>query len=74
MGGKSPKVPSQDEIQKQQDAIAEKEKTKLAFEQAARDKKLQDKANKMESTRQSFVGGVTGIEDEEQRKRFLKGA
>jgi hypothetical protein len=75
---KVPKGPSQQDIQQRADAAAAKERDRLAQERAAQDAQKQQTAEadlaKKESQRQAFAGLLATTEDQDQRKRFLKGA
>lgn len=73
-----PKGPSQADIQKAQDEAREKERVKLEQEQAAAKAEQEQAAlselEATESKRRAFAGQLTNTpEDENQRKRFLKG-
>lgn len=75
---KVPKGPSQADIQARADAAAAAERDRLAQETAAADAKKQQEAAAVladkESKRQAFAGQLASLSDEDQRKRFLKGA
>lgn len=76
---KVPKGPSPEEIRQREEAARQRERDRLAQEEAARKAEAQQKAEAdlaaKESRRQAFAGQLTGVnEDEDERKRFLKGA
>ncbi len=75
---KKPKMPNQMDIQRRAEAAAAKERDRLRQEMAAADAQKQQAAEaelaKKESQRQAFAGLLATTEDEDQRKRFLKGA
>ena len=75
-GGK--KGPSQAEIAAAQEKAAQRERDRMEREAAA--KKLQSETKAVadlqaaESKRRAFAGQLSGEQDEEQRRKFLKGA
>lgn len=74
-----PKVPSAAEIARREDAARQRERDRIAQEDAARKAEQQQKAEaalaELESRRQAFAGQLTGLnEDEDERKKFLRGA
>ena len=78
-GGAKPKSgPSQAELTRASEAAAQRERERAAREAA--DKKASDDAkavadmNAAESKRRAFAGQLSGETDDEQRRRFLKGA
>lgn len=76
---KAPRGPSASEIQRQQEQAATKERARLEAEQSAKEAEQQKKAETalldQEKKRAAFAGQLsTGIgEDDEGRKKFLKG-
>lgn len=76
---KAPSGPSASEIQRQQEQAAAKERQRLEAEQAAKEAEEQQKAEvalaDQEKRRAAFAGQLsTGVgEDDEGRKKFLKG-
>lgn len=77
LGGK-PKGPSPEELQRRQQLAIEKERERMAAEQAAKEKENQDKAlaslEETESKRRAFAGTLTAEGDETNRRKFLKSA
>ncbi len=76
---KTPKGPSAEQIAQREEAARMRERDRIAQENAAADAKKQQDAEaalaEKESRRQAFAGQLSAIgEDENQRKRFLKGA
>lgn len=76
---KVPKGPSIQEIQAREEAARQAERERLQREEAER--KAQEQADaeaavaKKESQRKAFAGALSTVgEDEDERKRFLKGA
>lgn len=78
-GGKVQSGPSIEEIQRQQEKAAAKERARLEAEQAAKEAEQQKKAESalldQEKKRAAFAGQLqAGVgEDDEGRKKFLKG-
>jgi hypothetical protein len=76
-GGK-PKGPSQAELAAAQESAAQRERDRMARE--AEQKKIDEDTKAVadlqsaESKRRAFAGQLSGEQDEEQRRRFLKGA
>lgn len=76
---KTPKGPLFVDLQRAQDAAAERERKRLEQESAAKKAEQEQKAladmQAQESKRRAFVGQLTQTtEDENQRRKFLKGA
>lgn len=79
MRPKTPKGPSPGDLQRAQDAAAERERKRLEQESAAKKAEQEQKAladmQAQESKRRAFAGQLTQTtEDENQRRKFLKGA
>lgn len=80
MGFMKPKSgPSQQEIMQMQEKAAEKERNRVEQEQAAKKAETEQKAlADMEATegrRRAFAGSLTETtEDEDERRKFLRGA
>lgn len=77
-GGSKPKGPSQAEIIKAQESAAQRERDRMARETAQKkietdQKTLADMAA-TESKRRAFAGQLSGENDDEERRKFLKGA
>lgn len=76
MRPKTPKGPSQKEIQAAQERAAERERQRLEKEQAAKEAETKQKAEAelkaRESKRQAFATGIAA-NDEDERKRYLGG-
>jgi hypothetical protein len=75
---KIPKGPSASELRAREEAARQKERDRIAQENAAADAKKQQDAEaamaEKESRRQAFAGQLAGVaEDEDERKRFLRG-
>ncbi len=76
---KTPKGPLFQDLQKMQAAAAERERKRIEQEAAAKKAEQEQKAladmEAQESKRRAFVGSLTETtEDENQRRKFLKGA
>lgn len=76
---KTPKGPAPGDLQRAQDAAAERERKRIEQEAAAKKAEQEQKAladmEAQESKRRAFVGSLTETtEDENQRRKFLKGA
>lgn len=82
MGFMRPKNPASmvaDELRKREEAARKAERDRIAQEEAARKAETQQKAEaelaNKESRRQAFAGQLASVgEDQDERKRFLKGA
>lgn len=70
--------PSAAELQAAQNAAAQTERDRIAQEQAKAKADTEAKAvadlQSAESQRRAFAGSLAGEEDDEQRRKFLKGA
>ncbi len=77
-GAKQKAGPSAAELQQAQNAAAQKERDRMAAEQAKTKADTEAKAvsdlQEAESRRRAFAGQLAGPEDEEEKRRFLKGA
>lgn len=75
---KAPSGPSPQEIQAREQAARQAERDRIAQEEAASKAQKQQEAEaslaQKESRRQAFVSGLDDETDENERKRFLKGA
>jgi hypothetical protein len=75
---KVPKGPSAAEVRQREEAARQRERDRMAQEDAARKAEQQQKAEadlaEKESRRQAFAGQLVQEGDDEERKRFLKGA
>jgi len=70
--------PSAAELQAAQDAAAQRERDRIASEEAKKKAETEQKAvadlQAQESQRRAFAGQLAGEEDAEEKRRFLKGA
>lgn len=77
-GGGKPKTASAAELQQAQNAAAQKERDRFAAEEAKKKAETEAKAvadlQAAESRRRAFAGQLAAPEDEEEKRRFLKGA
>lgn len=75
---KTPKGPSAAELQQAQNAAAQRERDRMASEQAVKKADNEAKAvsdlQARESQRRAFAGSLAAEDDQEERRRFLKGA
>lgn len=79
MKPKIPKGPSPDELRRREEAARQAERDRIAQEDAAKKAEQQQKAEadlaEKESRRQAFAGQLSDeATDDNERKRFLKGA
>ena len=79
LGGGAPKAgPSAAELQQAQDAAAQRERDRIASEDAKKKADTEQKAvadlQAQESQRRAFAGQLAGVDDTEEKRRFLKGA
>lgn len=69
--GGAPKGPSPEEIRRKAEEARKRERERLEREQK---EKAEAELTKKESRRKAFAGQLVGVDDdEEKRKRFLKG-
>lgn len=78
MGKFSSNGPSQSEIIAKQEAAAKKERERIKMEtaekEAERDQKMQASIAERSNKRRQFATGIAGAEDDdENRRKFLKG-
>lgn len=79
MKPKVPKGPDPNVLREREEAARQKERDRIAQEEAAKKAEQQQKAEAeladKESRRQAFAGQLASVEeDQNERKRFLKGA
>lgn len=79
MKPKVPKGPDPNELRKREEAARQAERDRIAQEDAAKKAEQQQKAEAdladKESRRQAFAGQLASVSDDQnERKRFLKGA
>lgn len=75
-GPKVPSGPSAEELAQREAAAAEKERARIAQEEAASKAKKQQEADtalaERESKRKAFVGQLEETGDEDERRKFLR--
>ncbi len=77
-GAKPKSGPSVAELQQAQNAAAQRERDRMAAAEATKkadaEKKAVSDLQAQESQRRAFAGQLAAEDDEEERRRFLKGA